>query len=74
MSNFSQTFVTIGRNRSGMDSGEIDMAVAVTEVEALSLPDLIDVLKCLDMAKESVSGWYAKHGLETAKEAPDDQT
>ena len=66
MSRIPDPIVTIGRNRSGMDAGEIDMAVRVQLVADLSLPDFMELLSTLEAAKKSCQDWYAKHCKETA--------
>lgn len=53
MLNEDTLIVKIGRNRSGQDSGEIDMEVACARVEDLCDYDFKELLKTLEAAKES---------------------
>ncbi len=49
----NRLLVKIGRNRSGQDSGEIDMEVAVQYIEDLCDHDFEQLLIMLDCAKKS---------------------
>jgi hypothetical protein len=44
----------VGRNRSGMDAGEIDYGIYLAKFERMSLGDLTDALKSLDIMKNRV--------------------
>lgn len=47
-----ECIVYVGRNRSGIDSGEIDWTICTQKFERQPIPSLIEIIKALDYLKQ----------------------